>query len=201
MSFRDSLPAIDFKNKWLNKDRELYTLIFTKTCVGVVLNGINVVLGDETFEDASGRSLGVVFSGLLEMANVSGARLFLQLSKGGSHQSERGITKPNSDVTMAIITAYDVTFGALLSIIDYSLNSRFVHIPIPAIPPVAQIDNYIVNPLHAGMVRIFLPPEQVFGRPNTIPAQRILGGLSVINNVIGSIAVTAGIIATQFVET
>jgi hypothetical protein len=201
MSFRNSLPAIDFKNEWLNKDRELYTLIFTKTSVGVVLNTINVVLGDETFEEASGRSLGVVFSGLLEMANVSGARLFLQLSKGGNYNIDRGLTKPNSDVTMAIITAYDVTFGALLSIIDYTLNSRFVHIPIPAIPPVAQIDNYIVNPLHAGMVRIFLPPEQVFGRPNTIPAQRILGGLSVINNVIGSIAVTAGIIATQFVET
>jgi len=200
MSFRDSLPAIDLKNEWLNKDRELYTFIFVKTGVGVVLNGINVIVGEETLAGATAWSLGVVFSGLLEMANVSCARLVLQLSKGGGPTSDRGLTKPSSGVATAIITTYDVTFGALLSIIDYSLNSRFVHIPIPAIPPIAQIDNYIANPLHAGIVRIVVPPEQVFGRPNTIPAQRILGGLSIINNVIGSMAVTAGIIATQIVE-
>jgi hypothetical protein len=50
------------------------------------------------------------------------------------------------------------------------------------------------------MVRVFLPPEDVTAVPNTITAQRILGGLSIVNNLVGSLAVTAGIIATQVVE-
>jgi hypothetical protein len=189
MSVRDSLPAIDLKNDWLNKDRELYTLIFVKTSVGIALNGINVVLGDDSLSNASGRSLGVVFSGLLEMANVSTSRYFIELSHVGD-PTRKGETAGTTLI-------YALTIGGLVAINDYALNSRFVHIPVPQIPPLAQIDNYIVNPLHAGMVRIFLPPDQVIARNSTVPIQRVLAGLSIVNNLIGSLAVTAGIVATQ----
>lgn len=198
MSIRELLPPIDLKNKWLNKDRELYTLIFTKTGVGVALNGINVALGDDTLTNASGRSLGVVFSGLLEMANVSASRYFIELSENNTivgAKSKDGVTdKAEADATKV---AYYIFLGILLPMIDYSLNSRFVHLPIPNITPIAQVNNVIVNPLHAGMVRAFLPPQQVIGGANTVLLQQILSSLSIVNNVGGALAVTAGILTTQ----
>ena len=184
MSVRNVLPPIDFKNEWLNKDRELYTLIFTKTALAVALNGVNVALGSDTLTKATGRSLGNVFSGLIEMAGVSANRVIIDGSKGG-------------DRVIGLILA-DVTGGLIYTSIDVGINIRLSHIKPPL--QIAVIDDYIVNPLHAGMVRVFLPPEQVIALPNTGTAQSIVNGLLALTNIGGSIGVLAGIIATQVVK-
>jgi len=184
MSVRRVLPPIDFKNEWLNKDRELYTLIFTKTALAVALNGVNVALGSDTLTKATGRSVGNVFSGLIEMAGVSANRFIIDGGKDG-------------DRVLALIVT-DVTAGILYTSIDVGINIRLSHLEPPI--PIAVIDDYIVNPLHAGMVRFFLPPEQVIALPNTGTAQSIINGLLALTNIGGSIGVVAGILATQVVK-
>jgi hypothetical protein len=187
MSVRRNLPPIDLGSEWLNKDRELYTLIFTKTGLAIALNGVNVALGSDSLSNAGGRSLGNVFSGLLEMAGVSVNRLLVDA------------TKKSPDGAIAIFLA-DVTGGIIYASADLSLNARLTHLPVPPVFPIAQIDNFIVNPLHGVMVRTFLPPEQVVAIQSIKGAQSIVNGLSILTNVVGSIGVIAGIVATQFVK-
>jgi hypothetical protein len=188
MNIRKNLPPIDLGNDWLNKDRELYTLIFTKTGLAVALNGVNIALGSDSISNAAGRSAGNVVSGLIEMAGVSLNRLLVDAAK------------KSKDGGLAIVFA-DVTAGPIYAVTDVGLNVRLTHLPVPYEGfPIAQIDNLIVNPLHGAMVRTFLPPSQVIALPNIQTPQKIVNGLSILTNVVGSVAVVLGMIATQVIK-
>jgi hypothetical protein len=171
-------------NDWLNKDRELYTLIFTKTGLAVALNGVNIAIGSDSISNAAGRSAGNVVSGLIEMAGVSLNRLLIDASK------------KSKDGGIAIFLA-DITAGPFYAVTDIGLNVRLTHLPVPRVLPIARIDDLIVNPLHNAMVRTFLPPEQVIAIQDMRGVQSVVNGLGIVTNVVGSVAVLLGIIATQ----
>ena len=178
------MPVIDFKNEWLNRDKELYTLIFTKTGVGVALNVCNVVLGSDTVEKASGRSLGLVVDGAFEMGLVSFNRVII------------GSGKPD----MAGVFVYDMTLGMFGAMFDAIFNARLLKLPVPPVIPVAQIDNMVVNPLFNNVLQ-FVPVVAVEQtNPNLQMIQKVVNGLNILTLMGGSIGLTAGLIATQVVQ-
>jgi hypothetical protein len=185
-TWRRSLPLIDFKNEWLNKDRELYTLIILKTAIGVGLNTSNIALGSDTVEKSSLRSLGVVFSGLFETGMVSLNRTVIESAIGADNKGTAGLI------------AYDLTAGWILALIDLILNAKLLYLPVPAVFPVAQVADYVVNPL----VQIYLPVAQVEqSNPNLQLVQKFVNGLNAITLEGGALGIYAGMITTQVLNT
>jgi hypothetical protein len=189
-TWRRGLAPIDFKDEWLNKDRELYTLIILKSALGVALNTVNVVLGSDTLEKSSLRSFGLLTSGLLEFAMVTANRGVID---GAINQDDF------RNRAVGYMMLYNFTGGLALFAIDAVLTSKLEYQPLPQVFPIAQVADYVVNPLVANV--LYLPVAPVTQTiPNLQLVQKFVNGLHAITVIGGFLGVHAGLITTQIVN-
>jgi hypothetical protein len=177
------LPIIDFKNEWLNRDKELYTVIFAKTGLSIALFGVNVLLGSDTLQRASVRSLSSIFSGLFEMAYVSGNRILINGIKN---------KYPDSLATFIIL---DVVFGTLIYSADIVGNAAILGFEMPQLPlpPILAVPPALVN---------LAFPQQVMPTEPYSSLEFLQDILNMFNGFIlvgGAITVAGGSLASQFI--
>jgi hypothetical protein len=183
---RRALPVIDFKNDWLNKDRELYTLIFTKASVGIALSMLNVALGSDRLDTASRRSLLTVFMALQEMGHVSLNRLAIMLL-----DHER---KSYPGLILVDLLVYGVIFP-----VNVMLSMTIAELDIfeGALPPIPQIQNNVINPLFNAVVGA---PRIQQPNVNLQQVQRALNTLRTINYAGGTFGIFLGMAYTQIIQ-
>lgn len=179
---------LDMHNEWLNQDKELYTLIFVKTGLAILINAGNVIIGEDNLQDASGRSLGSTVQGLAEMGLVSLNRVFL----GGK-------STPKSAVKVTSTVLYSMTLGLVGHGLDITYSLQLMHIPTDRLPVIRPLDLYVINPLLRNMP--FVPVQPVLDNaPPLFSLANATNILNVLTNVGGSVGLMLGIIATNIYE-
>ena len=184
---------MDFKNDFINKDKELYTLIVSKALAEVVITGIDVARRGPSKNLLLVKPLLITGVGLYETLMVATNRSVLDSIKGQGESSASNMDKKFFNLMW---TMFPVTFADWINIHLNMYVSGFNPPKIPialVVSPNTQIDGWIQNPIaFAG-----IPPldnRSFEAQPFWLKTTKV--GVSGL----GSLGLWAGIVATNIMH-